>query len=290
MTSTLRIDNDGVALHVEVDGPENAVPVLFLHGVTSCTRTWGWLPEQITGGRRIIRVDFRGHGRSGAAPGRYTVRDYSSDVAAVLREVAGTPAVLVGHSLGGCVAWCVAQTQPDLVRAALLEDPPLLASQTSPERSARVREIFRTLLANIRSYREANLSDEEVAERMNSTPGFRSVLMDDAVNALAFGHNHLDPDVLEGAIAGSTLADIDVTSLVKPPVLILAADDAAGAAFSSQAGKRITEVQPNVDVIRIDGCGHSIHDERRYRETFVRHLAAFLDIHAQRTSSAGYAP
>src|SRR5215471_2514910 len=118
MSSTLRINHDAVGLHVEVDGPAGAVPVVFLHGVMSSGRTWEWLPEEVTQQHRIVRIDFRGHGRSDHKPG-YTVGDYAGDVLAVLKEV-GTPAVLVGHSLGGVVAWWVAQKQPDHVTAAFL--------------------------------------------------------------------------------------------------------------------------------------------------------------------------
>jgi pimeloyl-ACP methyl ester carboxylesterase len=72
-----------------------------------------------------VRVDLRGHGRSGHAPGTYTVERYGEDVVAALREGVGRPAVLVGHSLAGVVAWWVAQRHPELVTAAFLEDPPL---------------------------------------------------------------------------------------------------------------------------------------------------------------------
>ena len=112
-------------LHVEAAGPEDGAPVVFLHGVSGSMRTYAWLPAEITEGRRIVRVDLRGHGRSGHAPGAYDVDSYGEDVVEVLRETVGRPAVLVGHSLGGVVAWWVAQRHPELVAAAFLEDPPL---------------------------------------------------------------------------------------------------------------------------------------------------------------------
>ena len=83
-------------------------------------------------GPRIIRVDLRGHGRSDHAPGTYVLPRYGADVVAVLRSVASRPAVVVGNSLGGVIAWWLAQNHPDLVTAALLEDPPL--SRARPRR------------------------------------------------------------------------------------------------------------------------------------------------------------
>jgi pimeloyl-ACP methyl ester carboxylesterase len=115
---------------------------------------------------------------------------------------------------------------------------------------------------------------------------FREIAMDDAVAAMAFGHQRLDEGVIEGAIDRSTLADTDARSPVHRPVLILAADDAFGAAFSSEDEKQLTETHPDIRVIRIAGCGHGIHDDRRNRDTFVRHLCGFLDTYAPRTKGA----
>jgi esterase len=287
MSSTLRINHDGVGLHVEVDGPAGAMPVVFLHGVMSSARTWAWLPEEVTHGRRIVRIDFRGHGRSDHKAG-YALPDYAADVLAVLGEV-GTPAVLVGHSLGGVVAWWVAQKHPGLVAAAFLEDPPLFASEASEEQAGRVRELFHLMLANVLSYRAEGLSVEAISKRIGASPfgsrgvlPFREIAMDDGVDAMAFGFSRLDVGVIEGAIDGSTLAQTDVRSPVKRHVMILAADDALGAAFSTSDGKRLAQTHPSVEVIRVMGCGHGIHDDRRHRDTFVQHLSRFLDKHAPR--------
>jgi pimeloyl-ACP methyl ester carboxylesterase len=273
-------------LHVEIEGPNEATPIVFLHGLTSSGKTWEWLPEEVKRGRRIVRLDFRGHGRSPHTPGHYRLADYGGDVVEVLRRFE-MPAMLVGHSLGGVVAWWVAQTHPELVAGAFLEDPPLLAAETAPEQVARIRELFKLMRANVLNARAAGLSDQQLAVRMGAAPSstrapatFREISMDDAVEAIAFGQNRLDVGVIEGAIAGSTLADTDVKSPVTPPILILAADDTLGAAFPTKAEKRLAETHPNVKVIRISGAGHGIHDERHHRETFVRHLRKFLDVHA----------
>src|SRR5688572_21359937 len=96
-------------LHLEITG--GGEPVLFLHGVTGSAATYRWL--ELDG---AMRLDFRGHGASDWAPGSYRIADYVADAVSVLER----PAVLVGHSLGGVVAWCVAQSRPELVQAAFL--------------------------------------------------------------------------------------------------------------------------------------------------------------------------
>ncbi len=280
-----RIEIDGIGLYVEVDGPEDGTPVLFLHGVGSSARTWEWLPPTVTQGRRIVRVDQRGHGRSDHATGTYVLARYGADAVAVLRELVAGPALLVGHSLGGVVAWWVAQNHPELVTAVLLEDPPLLAGET-PERDAgRFRDVFHTVKATILDHRERGLSEEELEERIATirwapgTPPLREVLTDDAIAALAFGYHRLEIGVIDGAIDGSTLASTDTRALVTTPVLIVAADDALGAAFSSDDAVRLASRGQHAQVVRIIGSGHRIHQSRRHRAAYVEHVRRFLGAH-----------
>src|SRR3954452_12089757 len=124
-TSVSRLRGDGVDLHVVLDGPADRPSVVLLHGVTASGRSYEWMTPADVAGRRLVRVDLRGHGGSGHAPGTYGVEAYARDVTAVLRVLGGPPPLLPGHSLGGVVAWTVAQRHPELVTAVLLEDPPL---------------------------------------------------------------------------------------------------------------------------------------------------------------------
>jgi esterase len=256
---------------------------VFLHGVGSSGRTWEWLPDGVTRGRRIVRIDLRGHGRSDHAQGTYALARYGADVVAVLRELVPGQAVLVGHSLGGVVAWWLAQNHPELVAAALLEDPPLLAGETSDVEAGRFRDVFHAVKATIVDHRERGGSQEDLEERIAAirwaprTPPLRDVLTDDAIAALAFGYHRLDIGVIDGAIDGSTLAATNTSAPVSPPVVIVAADDAFGAAFSTQDEARLAASGQRVEVSRISGSGHRIHQSRRHRDAYVEHLRRFLD-------------
>ena len=99
---------DGVRLHVEVCGPDDAaITVVLLHGWTLDTRTWHYqltgLPQVLGGAVRLVAYDARGHGRSdGTTRARATLGQLGDDLAAVIDAVAPTgPIVLAGHSLGG---------------------------------------------------------------------------------------------------------------------------------------------------------------------------------------------
>lgn len=111
---------DGVALHVETDGPDTApVTVVLVHGWTLDTRTWGPVARALVGGRapvRVVRYDHRGHGRSAAVEvSTMTVEQLADDLAAVLAATAPEgPLVFGGHSMGGMTVMALAQRHPEL--------------------------------------------------------------------------------------------------------------------------------------------------------------------------------
>jgi pimeloyl-ACP methyl ester carboxylesterase len=276
-----------VRLHVEGAGPQDGAPVVFLHGVSGSMRTYAWLTGAITEGRRIVRADLRGHGRSEHAPGAYTVDHYSEDVVEVLRETVGRPAVLVGHSLGGVVAWWVAQRHPELVVAAFLEDPPLYMGEAAEHELNGAVPIFRTILEIVARWKAQGIDAEAAAGELASAPfgSDRSRtaaegLCDDVPAARAEALLQMDPGVLEGAADRSTLAPTDTTSPVSVPVFVLAADDAAGAAFPTRHAERLAISHPDVEILRVADAGHGIHDERDHRGDYVDALARFLATHA----------
>src|SRR4051812_31492498 len=279
----MRFEHDGVELNVAIDGPADGVPVVFLHGVSGSTRTYDWLPAEITGGRRILRVDLRGHGESGHAPGTYRVDRYGADVAALLRAVAGHPAVLVGHSLGGAVAWGVAQRHPELVAAAFLEDPPLYMGEPEEHERNEAIRFFPRMRDRAIAWQRDGVDPAVAAEEIGADPGgpdpsvrMRDVVFDDALVASADAHLRMDPEVLTAAADRSTLADMDTAAPLSAPVLILAADDAYGAAFPSAHERRLAGTHPGVEVARLPGAGHLIHEGRASRADYVDRLAAFL--------------
>ncbi|HMI71485.1 MAG TPA: alpha/beta hydrolase [Solirubrobacteraceae bacterium] len=279
----MRVENGGVELNVEVEGPADATPVVFLHGVSGCCRTYDFLPPELVEGRRIVRVDLRGHGQSGHAPGTYVIDRYGEDVVAVLRLL-DRPAVLVGHSLGGVTAWWVAQHEPQLVTAAFLEDPPLYMGEPAEhERNAAIA-VFRANRERAAGWQANGATIDSVAAQLAPAPlgpgrTMGDVMTEDAIAARAEALLLMDPGVLDQAIDRSTLADTDTSSPVAVPMLVLAADDAM-AAFPARHEERLARSHPDIDTMRVPGAGHGIHDEREFRAAYVRHLAAFLDRHA----------
>jgi pimeloyl-ACP methyl ester carboxylesterase len=80
-------------------------------------------PALVAAGYRVATMDLRGHGDSDATFVEYDDVAAGSDVAALLAELGGGPAVLVGNSMGaGAAAWAAAEA-PNLVAALVLVGP-----------------------------------------------------------------------------------------------------------------------------------------------------------------------
>jgi pimeloyl-ACP methyl ester carboxylesterase len=267
-----------VRLHVEAEGPVDGPPVVFLHGVSGSLETYRWLPSEILEGRRTFRVDLRGHGRSEHATGTYRVSEYGADVVEVLRSQVGRPAVLVGHSLGGVVAWWIAQNHPDLVVAAFLEDPPLYMGESAEHERNGAIPVFTTLIQAAARWHDEGLSEEEVAAQIAAGPTGPAGT-DDSHRSHAYSLLAMDPGVLEQACDRSTLAETDTLSPVRVPAFVLAADDAIGAFPIRHAG-RLARTHPHVEIVRLDGAPHPIHDSRDFRDAYVDHLTRFLAAYA----------
>ncbi|MBZ9638589.1 alpha/beta fold hydrolase [Streptomyces sp. PSKA30] len=93
---------DGSRLHVEVHGPEQAPPVVLVHGWTCSTAFWAAQIRALAADHRVIAYDQRGHGHSPASPACST-ETLADDLEAVLAATLapGERAVIAGHSMGG---------------------------------------------------------------------------------------------------------------------------------------------------------------------------------------------
>ncbi len=72
---------------------------------------------------RVLRYDRRGYGRSLPAGPAVSFEQQVDDLAGL---VAGRPAVLAGHSLGGVICLALAERAPELVRSAMAYEAPLM--------------------------------------------------------------------------------------------------------------------------------------------------------------------
>jgi pimeloyl-ACP methyl ester carboxylesterase len=110
---------DGVPLHVEVDGPDDAaLTIVFSHGYCLTQDSWHYQRRDLAeDGVRMVFWDQRSHGRSGRSDHAHaTIDQCGEDLLAVLDATTepGRPVVLIGHSMGGMTIMALADRHPEL--------------------------------------------------------------------------------------------------------------------------------------------------------------------------------
>lgn len=99
----MQLTIDGAYFDVLDEGRGTAV--VLLHGFPLAKESWRMQAAALAPHARTIRIDLRGLGRSEVTMGPYLMETLASDVAGVLDTLGIERAVVVGHSLGGYVAF-----------------------------------------------------------------------------------------------------------------------------------------------------------------------------------------
>ena len=116
------VDVDGVRVHYQEAGDENAPALVLIHGFASSTLVWSKvflaLAEE---GYRVIAVDMLGYGYS-AKPrnGEYTIAGQAKLLTRLLDTLGINRAIFVGSSYGGAVAATCALDYADRVEKLVL--------------------------------------------------------------------------------------------------------------------------------------------------------------------------
>ena len=92
------------------EAPDEAEPVLAIHGITANSRSWLAVARALDGRASLLAPDLRGRGASNGLPAPYGMEAYARDMLAVLDHFGLEHTVLAGHSLG---AYAVARFAAD---------------------------------------------------------------------------------------------------------------------------------------------------------------------------------
>jgi pimeloyl-ACP methyl ester carboxylesterase len=118
------VTTGGIRLAYEVSGAPAAAPMVLLHALGERRTSWAAVAAQFAKRFRVYALDLRGHGDSDW-PGIYSFELIRDDVLGVLDQLGLDRVTLVGHSMGGTVAYLVAMAQPDRIERLIVEDVPL---------------------------------------------------------------------------------------------------------------------------------------------------------------------
>ena len=265
------------------EGPANGPPLVLLHGITTAWQSWLPLIPALALRWQVFALDLRGHGKSGRVSGCYRLEDYVADVAAFLLKQAKSPAVVIGHSLGGMVAIGAAIPVPDHIRALVIGDSPMYRESYLGRVDPVYFPALRDLAASGRSVDEIAAAFAEirvhspgasVSVRQAEIPGNDRAFLRFRAHCLT----QTDPEALQMIIDGRALHEPDldlVLSQVRCPVLLLQADSIRGALLTDRDIAHILAILPQATSVRFSGIGHHLHMESP--ATVLRAITFFLE-------------
>jgi 3-oxoadipate enol-lactonase len=115
------IETGGIPLAYRAWGAPGAAPLVLLHALGEGAADWAEVAPAFARRFRVYAPDLRGHGHTDR-PGDYSVELMAADVLGLLDALALDRVDLIGHSMGGLVAYLLAGDHPGRVGRLILED------------------------------------------------------------------------------------------------------------------------------------------------------------------------
>src|SRR5579864_9390796 len=241
---------DGLKLRYLEWGKTGSDPIVLVHGFSSTADAWTRVGEELANEYHVVAPDLRSHGQSDWDPSEcYSDDRLAADVRLLVQQLQLSPFTLIGHSMGGAVAFTYAATYTEDVKRLVIED-------SAPLPPGRMLTELRTTFASrdevAQSVRAANPTMSESAvqgrvdlyyrPRPDGTWGFRADVV-----GVRHGRGAHDAD-----------RSWENVRKVQAPTLVIRAG-AEPALVSVETAERLTRENPRIQVATVPGAGHNIH-------------------------------
>lgn len=250
-----------IEVHSVVEGARGGTTVVLANSLGTTTRMWDPQVPTLAAGRRVVRYDARGHGRSPVPPGPYTIEQLTDDLLALLDRLDVERAHLVGLYLGAMTAMSLAAERPDRVASLSLL---CTSARLGPEQLW----IDRAHTARTQGMR---VLAPTVVEGW-FTARFRAEHPDRA-GAMQKMVESIPAEGYAGACAAIQHMDLRerLPSITAPTLVIAGADDPA---TPPEHGRLIADSIPGSRFEVIEGAAHlaNIEDPARVTEVLVGHI------------------
>lgn len=125
------LNRDGIALAYDrIDGPGR--PVVLVHGWCCDRRFFAPQATHFAAlGHTVVSVDLRGHGESDKPVQPYPISGFADDLAWLCTQLGLSRPLVIGHSMGGIVAFDLATRHPDLPGGVVMLDSSIIPTEAS---------------------------------------------------------------------------------------------------------------------------------------------------------------
>ncbi len=247
-------------------------PLLLLHGFTGCAANWQDAMGELQSRYRVFAIDLPGHGQTAAPnePAHFAMPFVARQISVFIGDVIGGSANLLGYSMGGRLALCIALDHPVCVQKLLLESAsPGLASLA--ERQARIASdealAMRIVRDGIEPFMDAwerlplFASQAQVPQRARAR--LRALRLQNDPAGLALS--------LRGMGTGAQPSLWDrLPAWTKPTLLITGALDAKFVEINRAMAQRMPHALHHI----VERAGHAVHFEQP--DLFIALLKGFL--------------
>lgn len=134
------IEANGIQINYEQSKEKDAPVVVLSHSLGSSMVMWQPQFEVLKSHFRVLRYDLRGHGKSEATEGEYTLEQLAADVIGLLDALEVDSVHFVGLSIGGMIGQCLALNYADRLRTlSLCDTAAIIPEDAQPLFEERIR-------------------------------------------------------------------------------------------------------------------------------------------------------
>lgn len=239
------VDLGHVALNTKVDGPEGAPWIVLSNSLGANLAQWDPQIELLSTKFSVLRYDVRGHGRSTAPEGPYSLSDLQDDALRLMDHYEIGSAAWMGLSMGAMTGMGLAIHHQDRFERMVLAD----ARADAPDG---FRKMWDDRIARISSGGMEAIADGTMATWL--TEGFRSAHPETA-SWLRGMITTTDPAGYTACVQG--LKNLDYLcrlGRIRLPVLYIGGEQDPGA--PPEVMRAMADATPGAEYVEIAECAH----------------------------------
>lgn len=263
------IETNGVKLHFTRTGGDKP-PIVLAHGLTDNALAWSKLARALEHYYDLIMFDARGHGLSDKPQAGYAPEDHMRDLAGLVQSLQLEKPVIMGHSMGAITASLVASEYPDLIRAAVLEDP-VWRWPVAAEKSAADKQLLYEGWKSRLAYRKTLSPEESFIRGRRERPLWSTEDHDADVPA----KHQVAMQALDFIVEHESTWVQQVMKF-QTPVLLVYGNTNLGGIVGPDIAAEAHRLNPLVEPVQVSTAGHSIR-----REKFEEYLAVVREFLAR---------